>query len=56
MTMEQKDLFRCLINFFKFFGGIPSRILCDNMSTAADTVYPLKRKVAVSRRQLFLFR
>ncbi len=41
MTMEQKDLFRCLINSFKFFGGIPSRILFDNMSTAADTnVYP----------------
>ena len=41
MTMDQKDLFRCLINSFKFFGGIPSRILFDNMSTAADTnVYP----------------
>lgn len=52
MTMEQKDLFRCLINFFKFFGGIPSRILCDNMSTAADTVYPLKRKVAVDNGNL----
>ena len=36
MAMEQKDLFRCLINSFKFFGGIPSRILFDNMSTAAD--------------------
>ncbi len=41
MTMDQKDLFRCLINSFKFFGGIPSRILFDNMSTAADTnIYP----------------
>ena len=41
MTMEQKDLFRCLINSFKFFGGIPSRLLFDNMPTAADTnVYP----------------
>ena len=56
MTMEQKDLFRCLINFFKFFGGIPSRILFDNMSTAADTDYPLKKKVVVSRWRLFLFR
>lgn len=41
LTMEQRDLFRCLINSFKFFGGIPSRILFDNMSTAADVnVHP----------------
>ncbi len=43
MTMEQKDLFRCLINAFKFFGGIPNKLLFDNMSTAADTNVNKKR-------------
>lgn len=31
------DVYRCLINSFETFGGIPEEILFDNMSTVANT-------------------
>lgn len=32
----QQDLFECLINAFKAIGGVPKRILFDNMKTVVD--------------------
>lgn len=37
LSKEQPVVFRCLINAFRFYGGIPKRILFDNMSTVMDT-------------------
>ena len=36
LSKEQNTVFRCLANAFKFYGGVPKRILFDNMSTAID--------------------
>ena len=36
LSKEQSVVFRCLINAFRFYGGIPKRILFDNMSTVMD--------------------
>lgn len=33
---DQKTLFNCMISAFRFFGGIPSEILFDNMKTVVD--------------------
>lgn len=33
---SQNTLFRCLINAFKFYGGVPKEILFDNMKTVVD--------------------
>ena len=33
---KQNTLFLCLINAFKYFGGIPHEILFDNMKTVVD--------------------
>jgi transposase len=30
------DVYRCLINSFKAFGGVPAELLFDNMSTVAN--------------------
>ncbi len=43
LSKEQPVVFRCLINAFKFYGGIPKRILFDNMSTVVDTSVKPKR-------------
>ena len=32
----REDLFECLINAFKFIGGVPQEILFDNMSSVVD--------------------
>ncbi len=33
---SQETLFNCMINAFKFFGGVPKEILFDNMKTVVD--------------------
>ena len=33
---SQETLFRCMINAFRFYGGIPREILFDNMRTVVD--------------------
>jgi transposase len=33
---EQKTLFKCMISAFGYFGGIPQKILFDNMKTVVD--------------------
>ncbi|MBV7274426.1 IS21 family transposase [Clostridium sp. PL3] len=33
---EQKTLFKCMIDGFRYFGGIPQEILFDNMKTVVD--------------------
>lgn len=43
LSKEQPIVFRCLINAFKFYGGVPKRILFDNMSTVIDTNVKPKR-------------
>lgn len=43
LSKEQPVVFKCLINAFKFYGGIPKRILFDNMSTVVDTSVRPKR-------------
>ena len=43
ISKEQPVLFRCFINAFKYFGGIPKRILFDNMSTVVDVNAKPKR-------------
>ena len=35
-SREQKTLFTCMIDAFRFFGGIPREILFDNMKTVID--------------------
>ena len=37
LSREQAIVLRCLINAFYFFGGVPKRILFDNMATVMDT-------------------
>ncbi len=36
INREQKTLFNCLINAFKFFGGIPQEMWVDNMKTVVN--------------------
>ena len=43
LSKEQPIVFRCLINAFKFYGGVPKRILFDNMSTVINTNLKPKR-------------
>lgn len=43
LSKEQTAVFKCLINAFKFYGGIPKRILFDNMSTVVDINVKPKR-------------
>ena len=43
LSKEQPIVFRCLINAFKFYGGVPKRILFDNMSTVMNTNVKPKR-------------
>ena len=33
---KQETVFQCLINAFKYFGGVPKEILFDNMKTVVD--------------------
>ena len=33
---KQSTVFQCLVNSFKFFGGVPKEILFDNMKTVVD--------------------
>lgn len=33
---SQETLFNCMVNAFKFFGGVPKEILFDNMKTVVD--------------------
>ena len=43
LSREQTVVFRCLINAFNYYGGIPERILFDNMSTVVDVSVRSKR-------------
>ena len=43
LSKEQPIVFRCLINAFYFYGGVPKRILFDNMATVVDTTVNPKR-------------
>lgn len=43
LSKEQHVVFRCLVNAFAYFGGIPKRILFDNMSTIVDVKVHPKR-------------
>ena len=43
LSKEQTVVFRCLINAFKYYGGIPDKILFDNMSTVVDVSVKPKR-------------
>ena len=36
LSKDQHTLFRCMINGFRYFGGVTDRILFDNMSTVAN--------------------
>lgn len=47
---QTDDVFRCLINSFKYFGGIPEVILFDNMSTVADTSHGKKKQTAAIKQ------
>ncbi|WP_051931461.1 IS21 family transposase [Clostridium sp. KNHs214] len=46
LSIQKKtdDVFRCLINSFEAFGGIPEELLFDNMSTVAN-VHGVKKKI-----------
>lgn len=43
LSKEQPVVFKCMINAFSYFGGIPNRIIFDNMSTVIDTSVRPKR-------------
>ena len=36
LSREQPVVFRCLINAFEHFGGVPKKVMFDNMSTVVD--------------------
>ena len=42
-SKEQSSVFRCLLNAFQYYGGVPERILFDNMSTVVDVSVKPKR-------------
>lgn len=50
ISKEQETVFRCLINGFRYFGGITNRLLFDNMRTAA-VINSKGRKVNASMQQ-----
>lgn len=35
-SQDQEHVFQCLINSFKYFGGVPKTVLFDNMRTVTD--------------------
>ncbi|WP_019123990.1 IS21 family transposase [Brevibacillus massiliensis] len=35
-SQDQEHLLRCLINSFQYFGGVPQKVLFDNMKTVTD--------------------
>ena len=43
LSKEQSTVMRCLINSFRYFGGIPNRLLFDNMSSVVDINVKPKR-------------
>ena len=43
LSRDQNTVFRCLINAIKYYGGVPNRILFDNMSTVVDINVKPKR-------------
>lgn len=43
VSKERETVFRCLINSFKFFGGVPRKMLFDNMSSIVSTNVKPKR-------------
>lgn len=47
---QTDDVFRCLINSFRYFGGVPEVILFDNMSTVADTSHGKKKQTAAIKQ------
>ena len=36
LTKTREDVIRCLINTFKFFGGVTKSLLTDNMSSIVN--------------------
>lgn len=43
LSKEQSAVIRCLINSFHYFGGIPNRLLFDNMASVVDVNVKPKR-------------
>lgn len=43
-SKEQNDVHRCLINAFRYFGGVPKEILFDNMTTASVHIGKSKKR------------
>lgn len=35
-SKTKEDVFRCLIESFKYYGGVPKRLLTDNMSSIVN--------------------
>lgn len=48
LDKEQNTLFKCLINAFKYTGGVPKTILFDNMKTVVDRSRSEFRKVVLN--------
>ncbi len=45
----QKTLFECLVESFKYFGGVPKEILFDNMPTVVDRSRTTFKNVAINQ-------
>lgn len=43
-TKTTEDVFRCLVETFKYLGGVPKEVLTDNMSSLVTTLKNKKRK------------
>lgn len=54
LTFDQKQptLFRCLINSFKYFGGVTEEILFDNMKTIVDQVKSNYTEVVINTKAM----
>lgn len=46
----REDVFECLINAFKFIGGVPHKILFDNMATVVDRLASTYRAVVINKK------
>src|SRR5690606_31784613 len=50
LDREQKTLFNSLISAFKYTGGVPKKILFDNMRTVVDRARSEFRKVVLNEK------
>ena len=46
----REDVFECLINAFKFIGGVPHKIIFDNMATVVDRLASTYRAVVINKK------